>query len=83
MKSLIFPIIVIITAVVLGGCTQTTTPQTSPTTTPQTQPTQDTSSVNPVSSGDVDQDLEEIEAAIDTLDVETDFPDLNPDDLGN
>lgn len=37
--------------------------------------------VSPNSSGNVDKDLEEIEAAIDSLDIEADFPVFDSNDI--
>ena len=65
---------ILFTAALLAGCSRQ--PGVSPA--PDTTSQLDTFSR---SSGDIDQDLEEIETVIDSLDVEADFPSFSVDDL--
>jgi hypothetical protein len=77
---------IITTALVLAGCAHQTSQPPAPQsgslpaeTTPAVSPTP--KPLTPQSSGDADQDMAEIEAAIDKLDVEADFPTFTADDL--
>jgi hypothetical protein len=80
----------IISIVLLAGCTktsnnsveidQTPTGNLSDTTTSTKEEAKSTT-FTPSSSGDVDKDIQEIEDAINSLDVDEDFPTFNSEDI--
>ncbi len=78
-------IILPLLALVLTGCAQIqpnkteSLPSARPAVSPQPTPTP-----SPItqSTGDVDKDLQAIDKEMNSSDVQNDFPDLNPSDLG-
>lgn len=75
--------LIIFATTILVGCTksQDTSVNIDQSNTESAAGSKDTTTFSTKSSGDVDKDIEEIEAAIDSLDVDKDFPTFDEDSI--